>query len=163
MEKEQELMLKQALIEQELEFFRNQLKTVRLFMSEHQNELSSPSSPMSQEENVSVQKNIEQQEIGICKQKTYLPRKAMEEKLERVDILQLAKSRIEIFINKVFSFSADDKIFVNGYDTNEKTLIYSKYRKEISLADEQLFLAFQNSLLKPDLIGEHVADIYKTL
>ncbi|CAH1454047.1 unnamed protein product [Lactuca virosa] len=83
--------------------------------------------------------------------------------LERADILQLAKSRIEIFINKVFSFSADDKIFVNGYDANEKTLIYSKYSKEISPADEQLFLAFQNFLLKPDLIGEHVADICKTL
>ncbi|CAH1443356.1 unnamed protein product [Lactuca virosa] len=102
-------------------------------------------------------------QIGICKQETYLPSKAMEEKLERADILQLAKSRIEIFINKVFSFLADGKIFINGYDANEKTLIYSKYNKEISPADEQLFLAFQNSLLKPDLIGKHVADICKTL
>ncbi|CAH1418223.1 unnamed protein product [Lactuca virosa] len=102
-------------------------------------------------------------QIGICKQETYLPSKAMEEKLERADILKLAKSRIRIFINKVFSFSADDKIFVNGYDANEKTLIYNKYNKEISPADGQLFLAFQNSLLKPDLIGEHVADICKTL
>ncbi|CAH1427168.1 unnamed protein product [Lactuca virosa] len=71
-------------------------------------------------------------------------------------------------IQRRFNFSlwilivgvADDKIFVNGYDANEKTLIYSKYNKEISLADEQLFLAFQNSLLNPDLIGKHVADIY---
>ncbi|KAI3766743.1 hypothetical protein L2E82_16814 [Cichorium intybus] len=55
---------------------------------------------------------------------------------------------------------SDDKIFVNGFDVKEKTLIYSK---EISLADEQLFLAFQNSLLKPELIGEHVANICKTL
>ncbi|CAI9294897.1 unnamed protein product [Lactuca saligna] len=82
-------------------------------------------------------------QIGICKQETYMPSKAMEEKLERAYILQLAKSRIEIFINKVFSFSTDDKIFVNGYDANEKTLIYSKYSKEISPANEQLFLAFQ--------------------
>ena len=89
--------------------------------------------------------------------------KAMEEKHERSDILQLAKSIIEIFISKVFSFSADDKIFVNGYDANEKTLIYSKYNKEISPAHRQLFLAFQNSLLKPYLINEHVADICKTL
>ncbi|CAH1430114.1 unnamed protein product [Lactuca virosa] len=102
-------------------------------------------------------------QISICKQETYLASKAMEEKLERTYILQLAKSRIEIFINKVFSFSADDKIFINGYDANEKTLIYRKYNKEISPADEQLFLAFQNSLLKSDLIGEHVADICKTL
>ncbi|CAI9270567.1 unnamed protein product [Lactuca saligna] len=87
----------------------------------------------------------------------------MEEKLERADILQLAKSRIEIFINKVFIFSVDEKIFVNGYDANEKTIIYSKYNKEISPPDEQLFLAFQNSLLKPDLIGEHMAYICKKL
>ena len=65
MEKEQELMIKQALLEQELEFIKNQLKIVRLVMSEHKKEHSSPSSLMSQEENVSVQKNIEQQEVNV--------------------------------------------------------------------------------------------------
>ncbi|KAI3767897.1 hypothetical protein L2E82_18326 [Cichorium intybus] len=175
MEREERLMLKEALLELEVESIRNQLTILRHYKSEHKKELSSPSSSMSQEENVNVQKNIKQQEvnvllplkrketsnpeqtapeeifveekfstidgknlshynfyknanslqvheafqlglIGICKQEAYLPSKAMEEKLERADILRLEKSRIETFINKVFSLSADDKIFVNGYD-----------------------------------------------
>ncbi|CAI9284623.1 unnamed protein product [Lactuca saligna] len=333
MEKEQELMLKKALLEQELEFFRIQLKLVRLFMSEQKKKLSSPSSPMSQEENVSVQKNIEQKEFNVSaplkRKETSSPEQTTPGKdstnplkvlelpkiqtrvqtpitlatrldfslrpnggiqipktegsssglgtpekgipipekwlqipnknskpyyivfnrlnavifedwnitkkatkgikniknkkfknfLEaKIDADQYTRSErcldlhlitaaetlrpntfklalnstkssktvlgslprktpknteevtpdlpLEILIKDFeycYSFSADDKIFVVGYDANEKTLIYSKYSKEISPADEQLFLGFQNSLLKPDLIGEHVEDICKTL
>ncbi|CAI9277574.1 unnamed protein product [Lactuca saligna] len=71
--------------------------------------------------------------------------------------MKVCRSQDKLLKNK------GDKIFLNGYDANEKILICSKYSKEISPTDEQLFLAFQNSLLKLDLIDEHVADIYKTL
>ena len=86
---ERELMLKAALLELELESIKKRLEFVRLFKSEKQKDLSSPSSSMSQEENVgisntelqkdfsspsstlsqeenvSILKNTEQQEVNV--------------------------------------------------------------------------------------------------
>lgn len=96
-------------------------------------------------------------QIGISNGEKYVPSKVMECTIDKEDLHLLAKNKLGVLLDRAFSFSEEEKIFINYND--DKILLFSKNIKPMGKDDVKRIFSFQNTFITSKIFGDHFEDI----